>query len=120
MAYKKDTGTTLAQLMAIQHILTDENIKWAFIDHPNWEDAFLKHFPNFTPETYFSDAYTLLTKEYGFTFELTRMNLRPEATMHCVCGYIIHVDGKWLCEVEQIHESNIMVNWISDCLEEKF
>jgi len=112
------TDETVKELIELSKIipLTDENIKWIFINNPRFEALFTDKYPNFTKETFLENAYELLTS-LGFEFGLTRLTTRKTSSHYCVCGYSLHFKGTWIHDAEMLHETNVLKSWMFGCLE---
>lgn len=63
--------------------LTKDHIKYHFLDNPEWERVFLKHYPNWTPETYVKDAKKLFEAN-GYSFECERVTNNKKNSLYNV------------------------------------
>jgi hypothetical protein len=87
-------------------MLTAEHIKNQFISNPEWEAVFLKHYPNFTPETYIESAKKLF-KSNGFTIDEERRSKNPDSRVYCIVEATLLKDGEFVFSLVG-HESSII------------
>lgn len=91
------------ELLSSQYKLTQEEINNQFIQSPLWKRFFTKKFPNYTPETYLRDAWSILIAN-GITYEFERYSNRVDSKVYTAIKecYLLK-DGK---ELEEGYCSN--------------
>lgn len=98
-------------------LLTKSQIENQFITNPDWRKVFLKHYPNWTPETYIKDAIELCAKNQCFLKIVKRGSKNPESQFYHIVDVEVTLRGEWLYEL-QVHdrdyEQSVLVDAICD------
>lgn len=92
---------------------TAEHIKNQFITNPDWREVFLKHHPDWTPETWLQCALDVLKKNNCTLTVIKRYSGRLQGLIEVA----VHVDGEWMYEqqLNDFHwEEKIIVRAICD------
>lgn len=94
--------------------LTKENISNHFIINPVWEELFLKHYPNWKPDSYLNDAVELFKKN-GYTITNKRMSERKTSKFYHVVEAELQKDGEFIFSF-QTHDDLAIKQIIIDCV----
>lgn len=97
--------------------LEESHIKNQFIANPDWRQVFLKHYPNWTPETYIKDALELCAKNQCFFKIVKRGSKNPDSQFYCIVDVEVSLRGQWLYELqvhEKQYEQTVLVSAICD------
>lgn len=76
-------------------MLTESQIKQQFIVNPDWREVFLKHYPNWTPETYITNALELCQKNECFLKIVKRGSKNPESPFYRIVDVEVTLRGEW-------------------------
>ncbi len=96
------------------NFLEEKHVKNQFITNPEWERVFLKHFPNWTIETYEANAEEVFRKN-GYTFVPVRRSKNPDSKFYCIVELELYKDGEWQ-ESITLHEDFAVQAYIIDLI----
>lgn len=95
--------------------LEQSHVKNQFITNPDWRIAFLKHYPEWTVESWLQNALELLKKN-GYRLEIAkRYSTNPERPLYHVVDIALYKNDEWQYEL-QMNDCEWEMNFLIDAI----